>query len=75
MFSVTPKNKRPRQSPEPVADRESPVHGGHFTGYGTVKQYLLPGLLLPMPALMSPSLKIPRRSGSRHCAMAKRKLV
>lgn len=38
MFSVNHKNKRPRQSPEPVADRESPVHDVHFTGYGTVKQ-------------------------------------
>ena len=38
MFSVTPKNKRPRQSPEPVADRESPVHGNYFTGYDTVNQ-------------------------------------
>lgn len=38
MFSVTPKNKRPRHSPEPVADRESPVHGGYFTEYGTFKQ-------------------------------------
>ena len=38
MFSVTPKNKRPRHSPEPVADRESPVHGGYFTEYGTLKQ-------------------------------------
>lgn len=38
MFSVTPKNKRPRHSPEPVADRESPVHGAYATGYVAVKQ-------------------------------------
>ena len=38
MFSMTPKNKRPRQSPEPVADRESPVHGNYFTGYDTINQ-------------------------------------
>ena len=38
MFSMTPKNKRPRQSPEPVADRESPAHGRNPTGYDTAKQ-------------------------------------
>jgi len=38
VFSVSRKNKRPRQSPEPVADRESPVHGVQFTGSRAIRQ-------------------------------------
>lgn len=38
IFPVNPENKRPRQSPEPVANRESPVRAENFTGVGAMEQ-------------------------------------
>ena len=38
MSSMTPKNKRPQQSPEPIVDRESPVLERKLTGIPGARQ-------------------------------------